>query len=228
MSEPKLKQGFDALIKTKNVGLGQFVNTGSPVATLYGTEYAEIRLPVPDQELAYLNLPNNNQSHQPDVRLVGTYAGETQEWFGKIVRTEGVVEETNRLTYLVAQIDDPYNLNSKDNSTPLRFGTFVKAEIAGKEKSGLVKLPRQSLYFGDTILLLDNESEVKLKQVTLARTQANTIFIESGLESGDEVITSPVHNPVNGMKVQRLDKGSDANKAAENKADSQNNTTANL
>ena len=228
LERTKVRASFDALIKSKTVGLGQFVNTGSQVATLYGTDYAEVRLPVPDQELAYLSIPNNTEGQQPDVRLIGTFAGQPQEWFGKIVRTEGVVEESNRLTYLVAQVKDPYNLKSNDNPNPLRFGTFVKAEIAGKEKSGLVKLPRQSLYFGDTVLLLENESEVKLQKVELARTQANTVFIEGGLETNDEVITSPVHNPVNGMKVQRVGDESSAPKAAEKKADSQSNNTANL
>lgn len=161
LDRTKVKANFDALIQSKMVGLGQFVNVGSQVATVYGTEYAEVRLPVPDQELAFLDVPDiDNPQQQPAVRLVGTYAGKEQIWFGKLVRTEGVVEQTNRLTYLVAQIEDPYNLeNKRDNSTPLRFGTFVRAEIAGKEREGLIALPRQALYFGNTVLILENESE---------------------------------------------------------------------
>ncbi len=206
LERTKVKASFNALIQSKMVGLGQFVNVGSQVATLYGTEYAEVRLPVPDQELAFLRLPDmENPQKQPDVRLLGSYAGEEQNWFGKIVRTEGVVEQTNRLTYLVAQIQDPYNLNAQNSDDkPLRFGTFVRAEIAGKQREGLIALPRQALYFGNTVLILENESEIRLQEVTLARTEANTIYIDSGLKSGDEVITTPVHNPVNGMKVQKV------------------------
>ncbi|MHC9510831.1 efflux RND transporter periplasmic adaptor subunit [Kangiella sp. M94] len=206
LERTKVKASFNALIQSKMVGLGQFVNVGSQVATLYGTEYAEVRLPVPDQELAFLRLPDmENPQKQPDVRLLGSYAGEEQNWFGKIVRTEGVVEQTNRLTYLVAQIQDPYNLKAQNSDEkPLRFGTFVRAEIAGKQREGLIALPRQALYFGNTVLILENESEIRLQEVTLARTEANTIYIDSGLKSGDEVITTPVHNPVNGMKVQKV------------------------
>ncbi|AUD79071.1 efflux RND transporter periplasmic adaptor subunit [Kangiella profundi] len=226
LDRTKVKANFDALIQSKMVGLGQFVNVGSQVATVYGTEYAEVRLPVPDQELAFLDVPDiDNPQQQPAVRLVGTYAGKEQIWFGKLVRTEGVVEQTNRLTYLVAQIADPYNLeNKRDNSTPLRFGTFVRAEIAGKEREGLIALPRQALYFGNTVLILENESEVRLQEVTLARTEANTIYIDSGLQSGDEVIVTPVHNPVNGMKVQKV--GSQAKTSTANNNDTALNTSA--
>lgn len=226
LDRTKVKANFDALIQSKMVGLGQFVNVGSQVATVYGTEYAEVRLPVPDQELAFLDVPDiDNPQQQPAVRLVGTYAGKEQIWFGKLVRTEGVVEQTNRLTYLVAQIADPYNLeNKRDNSTPLRFGTFVRAEIAGKEREGLIALPRQALYFGNTVLILENESEVRLQEVTLARTEANTIYIDSGLQSGDEVIVTPVHNPVNGMKVQKV--GTQAKTSTANTNDTALNTSA--
>lgn len=226
LDRTKVKANFDALIQSKMVGLGQFVNVGSQVATVYGTEYAEVRLPVPDQELAYLTLPDmDNPQLQPAVRLIGTYAGKQQVWFGKIVRTEGVVEQTNRLTYLVAQIQDPYNLSGEQaNNTPLRFGTFVRAEIAGKQGEGLIALPRQSLYFGDTVLILENESEIRLQEVNLARTEANTIYIDSGLKSGDEVIVTPVHNPVNGMKVQKV--GTQAKSSTANTNDTALNTSA--
>ena len=206
LERTKVKANFDALIKTKNVGLGQYVNTGSQVATLYGTDTAEVRLPIPDQQLAYLNLPNQGQEETyPDVRLTGIFAGEEKEWFGKLVRTEGVVEESNRLTYLVAQIDDPYGLEETESrKTSLRFGTFVKAEIAGQERDGLISLPRQALYYNKQVLALVNENEIKLVDVELARTESNTIYISNGLDDGQEIIITPVQNPANGMKVKKF------------------------
>ena len=224
LERTKVKAGFDALVKTKNVGLGQFVNMGTQVAPLFGTDTAEVRLPIPDQQIAYLNLPRQgNENTYPDVRLSGVFAGEEKEWFGKLVRTEGVVEESNRLTYLVAQIDDPYGLDSQ-RDTPLRYGTFVKAEIAGKERDGLITLPRQALYYGNKVLTLVNESEIKLVEVELARTESNTIFVSSGLNDGAEVITTPVQNPVNGMKVKKLSTlQEERQKAAEEKLANKNN-----
>ena len=221
LERTKVKANFDALIKTKNVGLGQYVNVGSQVATLYGTDTAEVRLPIPDQQLAYLNLPVQNQPNTyPDVRLSGIFAGEEKEWFGKLVRTEGVVEESNRLTYLVAQVSDPYGLKDGANhETALRFGTFVKAEIAGQERENLIKLPRQALYYNKQVLSLVDENKIQLVDVKLARTESNTIYVSEGLETGQEIIITPVQNPVNGMKVKKFATlQAERQKAAEKKA----------
>lgn len=221
LERTKVKANFDALIKTKNIGLGQYVNVGSQVATLYGTDTAEVRLPIPDQQLAYLNLPVQNQPNTyPDVRLSGIFAGEEKEWFGKLVRTEGVVEESNRLTYLVAQINDPYGLkDGTEHETALRFGTFVKAEIAGQERDNLIKLPRQALYYNKQVLSLVDENKIQLVDVKLARTESNTIYVSEGLENGQEIIITPVQNPVNGMKVKKFATlQAERQKAAEKKA----------
>ena len=221
LERTKVKANFDALIKTKNVGLGQYVNVGSQVATLYGTDTAEVRLPIPDQQLAYLNLPVQNQPKTyPDVRLSGIFAGEEKEWFGKLVRTEGVVEESNRLTYLVAQVSDPYGLkDGAEHETALRFGTFVKAEIAGQERENLIKLPRQALYYNKQVLSLVDENKIQLVDVKLARTESNTIYVSEGLENGQEIIITPVQNPVNGMKVKKFATlQAERQKAAEKKA----------
>jgi hypothetical protein len=39
------------------VDIGQFVSRGNAVATLYASADAEVRLPIADRQLAFLNLP---------------------------------------------------------------------------------------------------------------------------------------------------------------------------
>ena len=48
---------FDGRVRSENVDVGQFVSRGNAIATVYSVDYAEVRLPVPDPELAYLDLP---------------------------------------------------------------------------------------------------------------------------------------------------------------------------
>lgn len=204
LSKTKVRAKFDALVKAKNVGLGQYINTGFAVGTLYSTNKAEVRLPIPDKELSYLQLPQQGiETTFADVILSGIYAGQKREWFGRIVRTEGVVEASNRLTYLVAEINDPYQL-SKDNSQqpPLRFGTFVQAQIAGHRVTDVYSIPESALVNKNTVLLYDGEGTVKFKEVTVVRNENNTVII-TGLDSDDEIIITPIENPVNGMKVSK-------------------------
>jgi RND family efflux transporter MFP subunit len=46
---------YEGRVREKHVDLGQFVNRGNAVGTLYAVDYAEIRLPLPDQDLAFLD-----------------------------------------------------------------------------------------------------------------------------------------------------------------------------
>lgn len=48
---------YSGRVRTTNVDIGQYVPVGGAVATVYAVDAAEIRLPLPDSELAYLDLP---------------------------------------------------------------------------------------------------------------------------------------------------------------------------
>ncbi|NVJ66457.1 MAG: efflux RND transporter periplasmic adaptor subunit [Gammaproteobacteria bacterium] len=219
LARTKVKAPYDALIKSKQVDLGQYVNTGFTVANLYGTQTAEVRLPLADRDLAYLQLPQQGiEASYPNVLLHGIYAGQAHSWNGKIVRTEGVVEENNRLTYLVAEIADPYGLISKTNNiSPLRFGTFVSADIEGITKDSLMVLPRSALINDNQVLLITDENKIQITDINIVRGEKNVVYIDSGLEQGSEVVTTPIENPINGMLVKRLSdkEAEDQKKAAE-------------
>ena len=80
---------YSGRVRSKSVDLGQFVNLGSPVATIYATDFAEVRLPLADEELAFVTLPFGSKSedykNQPDVELTAVFAGERRQlgWQGR-------------------------------------------------------------------------------------------------------------------------------------------------
>ncbi len=204
LARTKVKAPYDALIKSKQVDLGQYVNVGFTVANLFGTDTAEVRLPLPDRELAFLQLPQQGiEASFPNVQLSGIYAGQSNDWYGKVVRTEGVVEENNRLTYLVAEIKDPYGLK-ETSDIPLRYGTFVNAKIEGVTREGLIAIPRSALINKDQVLIIEDENKIKLTTVNIIRGDKNTIYIDSGLIEGSEVVTTPIENPINGMIIKKM------------------------
>ncbi len=213
LSKTKVTAKFDALVKSKQVDLGQYVNTGFTLGLLFGTDKAEVRLPLPDKELSFLQLPAQGKSSTfSDVTLSGIYAGSKRNWYGKIVRTEGVVDESNRLTYLVAEIDDPYQLtNTGSDFAPLRYGTFVQAKISGLSATGVFQIPEASLVNKNQVMLFDGEGVVKFKEVNIIRNENNAVIV-SGLSNEDEVIVTPIENPVDGMKVRKI---GEANQTAE-------------
>ena len=104
-------------VRTKTVDVGQFVTVGSAIATIYGVDVAEVRLPLPDEELAYLDLPLTYRGSAPRVgprvRLRTTFAGSDYEWDGRIVRTESEIDPVSRMVHLVGGSQQPLRIGAR-------------------------------------------------------------------------------------------------------------------
>lgn len=105
---------FDGRVRDEHVDVGQFVSRGAPIATLYATDFAEIRLPLADRQLAYVDLPGlrgfTESTDGPEVRLRAHFAGVLHTWTGRIVRTEGEIDTQSRMVHVVARVEDPYGI----------------------------------------------------------------------------------------------------------------------
>ena len=110
---------FVGRVRSEHVDRGQFVGRGTPVARLYATDFAEIRLPLADRQLAFLDLPGMREPTAgageagPAVTLRATFAGEDHTWRGRVVRTEGEIDAQSRMVHVVARVEDPYGTASR-------------------------------------------------------------------------------------------------------------------
>jgi len=59
LERTRIRAPFAGRVREKSVDGGQFVSPGVAVATVFAVDYAEVRLPIPDSQLAYLDLPIN-------------------------------------------------------------------------------------------------------------------------------------------------------------------------
>jgi len=65
LDRTELRAPFDAIVRSKAVDLGEFVSMGKPLAQLFAADGFEVRLPVLDTQLAYLNLPSSIEATAP-------------------------------------------------------------------------------------------------------------------------------------------------------------------
>ena len=196
LERTEIRAPYDAMIDSRNVGLGSFVGMGSMVGKLLGTANAEVRLPVADNQLEFLVAQGKGAS----VNLVGTFAGRETVWSAKIARSEGVIDSKSRMSYLVAEISDPYALTEKNNNTPIRFGSYIKANILGIELAQAASVPRY-LVENSRVALLDSESKLHYSAVTIVRQDGQNVIISSGVTDGDQLIVSALDYPIDGMKL---------------------------
>lgn len=206
LQRTEIRAPYDAMIDNRMIGLGSFVGVGTDIGKLLGTAIAEVRLPVADNQLQFLI----DQGHDATVKLIGTYAGKSVEWSAHIARSEGVVDNQSRMTYLVAEIKNPYLLkgklvnkstNSITNSLmPLRFGSYVQAEILGQEVENASIIPRY-LVVDNKVGLLSSDSTLHYAAIDIVRQQGANVLVSGGLLDGDKLIVSALEYPVDGMKL---------------------------
>lgn len=212
LERTEIKAPYDAMIESRMIGLGSFVGTGSKVGKVFGTAVAEIRLPVADNQLGFLNGNGVNS----DVVLEGTSSGKTKIWKAKINRSEGVIDSKSRMSYLVAEINDPYALTESNQKTPILFGSYVKAKILGLSLTQASSVPRHLVENG-RVAILDNESKLHYSEVEIVRQDGRNVIVSSGLVDGDQLIVSALDYPVNGMKLTLI--GDNSEKNSDEKAD---------
>ena len=193
---------YNGIVTQRNVDLGQFLPVGSNVGEVFSTDVAEVRLSIPDRDLGYIDI-DAGVAGGNNVRLSAIVAGKQRFWDAKLKRTEGVLDQGNRVVYVVAEVSDPYHQTSNSTSADiLRFGQFVQAEISGTDSSDLYVLPRSVLRLDNTVIVVNGDREIQIKPVDVVRTDTNAVYISGGLAPGDLVARTAVPNPFNGMKVR--------------------------
>ena len=197
---------YDGLVRQKAVDIGQYVTPGTRLGVTFAIDTAEVRLPLTNTDLKYLELPTGTQAKNHDkpylpVTLSAQRAGETDQWQAQIIRTEGVVDETSRVVYAVAQVTDPYGVLGQSHQKELKIGTFVNAEIQGLPAENVVVLPRFVLQANHTVMIVNDDNELEILPVEVLRTEPKRVYISSGINGGARVITTTLDAPVPGTKL---------------------------
>jgi RND family efflux transporter MFP subunit len=203
---------YDGMVRAKEADLGQYVNPGSRLGVTFAVDIAEVRLPLTDNDLAFIDLPGaaeikmSGAADGPLVVLSAVQKGRPMSWDAQIIRTEGVVDEKNRVTYAVARIVDPYKLSGAGrNESPLPMGTFVAADIEGSTVSNVIRVPRTALRGNSQLMFVDADNRLRIRNVDVVRADAEYAYLSGGINPGDRISTTAIESPINGMKVRTSD-----------------------
>jgi len=204
LARTEMQAPYRGRVREERVDLGQFVSRGSSIATIYAVDYVEVRLPIADDELAYLDLglrPGEVNGEGPAVTLRARFAGRDRSWRGRVVRTEGEIDPQSRMVRVVAQIEDPLG-NAGEGRAPLEVGLFVDAEIQGLTFEDAVVLPREALRDGNQVFVVDADSRLRFRDVDVARVERDQVVVRGGLATDEQVCISPLATAVDGMIVR--------------------------
>ena len=198
---------FPGFVRNEQTDLGQFISRGATIANIYAADYVEVRLPIADQQLAYLDLPLTqrgelDEATAPTVMLSANFAGSDYEWAGRIVRTEAEIDSRSRMIQAVARIRAADLTGTGPESVPPPVGLFVNAEITGRSADDVVMIPRAAIRNASQVLVIDEESRLRYRTVDLLRVYGDDAYISAGIEKGELICISPLQAVVDGMRVE--------------------------
>ena len=200
LDRTQMSAPFTGLVRSEAVDIGQFISRGSAIATLYASGQVEVRLPIADRQLAFLDLPPTLRGELPEglrpkVTLTTEYAGQQLVWQGEIVRTEAEIDVSSRMVQLVARVPNI------DGQTPLTVGLFVNAKIEGLLAEDIVTLPRSALRNNGQVLVVDTDNKLQFRTIKQLRLYQDNVLVKSGLSRGERVCLSPLQTAIEGMTV---------------------------
>ena len=202
-----IKAPFNGRVINKLVDVGQYVTPGSVLAEIYAVDSVEIRLPLSQSQLSLIDIPieyenEPSQATGSGVLLTAEFAGKKWNWPGLLVRTEGLIDASNKLLYAVVEVDRPYQRSQQfPDRPPLTPGLFVRARIEGKQMLDVFVLPRSALRYGQELWLLNEENLLEKRSVNVLFKDEQFIYLHGSLRPGEKVITSSLDVAVSGMEL---------------------------
>ena len=203
LARTELIAPFDGLVRNEHVDLGQFVTRGQSIATIYATDYVEVRLPIAADQLAYLGLPASTRGQipeaiRPPVTLSADFGNTRVLWEGELIRGEAEFDARSRMLYGVARVRADTN---GDDTLSLPVGMFVQAEIRGRNVEDIIRLPRSAMRDHNQVIVIDPDNRLHFRHVSILRLEHDDMLINGGLEAGELVCISPLQTAVEGMSV---------------------------
>lgn len=203
VARTRIEAPFAGRVLSQTVDLGQVVNANTTLGEIYATDIVEVRLPLRNADLRFIELPEQfryDEKSAPGANVQFTSdLGEGGTWTGELVRTAGAIDPAARQLYVAAQIKAPY---SRDNagSTPLKIGQYVTASIEGKTIPNALVIANENIYQGTYVYVVD---EGILDRRTIEVTWHDDVesIVAGDVKPGEQLVTTPLGQVTSGTRV---------------------------
>lgn len=197
LARTQIRAPYAGRVLEKKVDVGQYVSPGTVAATIFAADSAEVRLPLTDHQLAFVELPATGGDHKQaltSVTLNARVGSKTFQWQGRLVRTDGAIDTASRQLFVVAQIDTPFqDKEDRNQQRPaLKIGQFVEADILGQALNNVFVLPRVAVEIGDKVLIVTADKHIERRAVQVALRKGEQVVVSAGLTAGERISLTPM------------------------------------
>jgi membrane fusion protein (multidrug efflux system) len=192
-----IRAPFSGILGIRKVNLGQYLPAGSPIVSNQTLNPIYVNVGVPQQAVAQVHVGRKLQVTTEDV------AGKV--FTGTVTAIDAEVDPTTRNIQIQATLPNP--------DGKLRPGMFVNVQLAVGASHPVMPLPASSINYapyGDSVFVITDLKDpkgqtyrgVRQQFVKVEGARGDQVAIISGLNPGDEVVTSGVLKLRNGAAVQ--------------------------
>lgn len=195
---------FNARISTKSVDPGQYVTAGQVAATVSGTDAAEIVIPVPLEELQWIEVPRTKENTGTSATVELRTGRVTHTWTGRIDRSLGEVDAQSRMVRLVVKVSDPYGLK-QSNVQPLGLaeGLFVDVTLTGRTLEQVFAVPASALRHDEALWLMTPDNTLDILPVQVLRRERDRVLVRGELPADQPLVTTPISGAAQGMLLRQ-------------------------
>ncbi len=219
LSRTEVRAPFDAVVRSENVGVGQFVTAGVGVAAIYASDAVEIVVPLSDAEAALVpglwDLRPGTADPRIAARVTVGHATGGYAWQGYVDRVEPALDEATRTLEVIVRVPQPFRggepVEAGDvddtaalpaaGSPPLLVGQFADVEISGIAPEEYFRIRRLGLRSGNEVWAVDGEA-VTIVPVRVLQRFDDTVYVTGGLQAGQEVVLSGIQFATEGLRVR--------------------------
>ncbi|MDF1814218.1 MAG: efflux RND transporter periplasmic adaptor subunit [Verrucomicrobiales bacterium] len=193
-----IKAPFMATVSAKSTEIGNYLAPGSPIGEFFQTEPLEVRLPLPLEEIRFLNSTPEGEI-LGDMVIATTLGNKSVEWNARIDRTEGQIDQQSRSIILISDI-----VTDQKSGTPIRLqpGLFLTATISGKTYRDVARIPAAAFLDLNQVVLVDENDKLEFREVDVLRRVGDYVYVTGGLEEGEKLCLTELSTMIEGTSVE--------------------------
>ena len=204
LERTRVRLPFDGVVVSESVDPGQFVAPGNRLATVYGTDVVEVRVPLPMDELEWFEVPSRGGGVGALAEIRAGLGASGATWHGRVTRMEAMVDPTSRMVHVVIEVEDPYRASG--NRPALLPGTFVDVRIFGRILEDVARIPRFAVREGGRAWVFD-DGRLRIRDLEILRADREQALVAQGLAGGDLLIVSSLDAVTDDMVVRNAADG---------------------
>ncbi len=195
LESTSLKAPFSGVVRSSAAEIGRAITANDVVVSLYEEGSLEVRFTLTDAQYGRLQTAAGGLLSR-QVEVIWSVGGRDWKYEATIDRLGAEITSNRGGVEVFATVAQT------SNAVTIRPGAFVEVRVPDRQFAGVISVPDTALYDNDTVYIAV-DGKLEERKVDIAAFEGETALVTSGLNAGDEVLTTRITEVSAGLNVRR-------------------------